>query len=85
MTAGERRLRDSGSAYTMPDEEESSQPRLVRRKVLSIVPRLCPSCLTPLQRVSELGGWLTPQDYLCPKCGYQGYAYLEASPEKASD
>jgi hypothetical protein len=64
------------------DEPKADAPRLVRRGVLKIVPKLCPSCLSPLQRISELGGWLTPQDYFCPKCGYQGYAYLEADPEK---
>ena len=71
----------------MPGDEEtrpsaSDGPRLVRRKVLAVVPRLCPSCLASLQRVSELGGWLTPQNYYCPNCGYHGYAYLEADPEK---
>jgi hypothetical protein len=68
------------------EDEDSQRPRLVRRKVLAIVPRLCPSCLTPLQRISELGGWLTPQDYFCPNCGYRGYAYLEAAAQdKPSD
>lgn len=66
-------------------DQDSEAPRLVRRKVLSVVPRLCPSCLTPLQRISELGGWMTPQDYFCPNCGYRGYAYLEATPEKPAD
>jgi hypothetical protein len=64
------------------DDPESFAPRLVRRKVLAVVPRLCPACLTPLKRVSELGGWLVPQDYYCANCGYQGHAYLEPDPEK---
>jgi hypothetical protein len=66
-------------------DQDPDAPRLVRRKVLAVVPRLCPSCLSPLQRISELGGWMTPQDYFCPKCGYRGYAYLEAAPEKPAD
>ena len=67
------------------DDAEPEAPRFVRRGVLAIAPRLCPSCLTPLRRVSELGGWLVPQDYYCPNCGYQGHAYLEADPEKPAD
>lgn len=59
------------------DDEQDSAPRFVRRKVFQNVPRLCVRCLTPLQRISELGGWLVPQDYYCPNCGYKGYAYLE--------
>jgi hypothetical protein len=59
------------------EDEETGMPRLVRRKVFANRPRLCVVCLTPLEKLSGLGGWLIPQDYLCPKCGYRGYAYLE--------
>jgi hypothetical protein len=38
--------------------------------------------LGPLQKVSELGGWLTPQDYYCPRCGYRGYVYVEEDTEE---
>jgi hypothetical protein len=70
----------------MPGEEaDADAPRFVRRKVFAIVPRLCPSCLNPLQSVSELGGWLVPYDYFCPNCRYRGHAYLEADPEKRPD
>ncbi len=70
----------------MPDEQEDSRmPKLVRRKVLAAVPRLCPNCLKQLRPGSELGGWLTPQDYYCPNCGYRGYAFLEANPDKLAD
>lgn len=70
----------------MADEDaEVGAPRLVRRKILSVVPRLCPSCLSPLQGVTELGGWLIPQDYFCPNCHYRGHAYLEADPDKKAD
>jgi len=56
-------------------------PRLVRRKVFENRPRLCPVCLGRLQKLSGLGGWLIPQDYLCPSCGYRGYAFLEELPD----
>jgi len=61
------------------EDEEDFAPKLVRRKVFENVPRLCVKCLTPLERISELGGWLVPQDYYCPNCGYKGYAYVEAA------
>jgi len=63
------------------EDEKSGTPRLVRHKVFSTTPRLCPVCLTPLQKIGELGGWLIPQNYLCPKCGYNGIAFLEETPE----
>lgn len=59
------------------EDDDIGAPRLVRRKVFANRPRLCVVCLTPLQKLSELGGWLIPQDYYCPKCGYKGVAYLE--------
>ncbi len=58
-------------------EDDAERPKLVRRGVFTNRPRLCVVCLTPLQKLSGLGGWLIPQDYLCPKCGYRGYAYVE--------
>jgi len=61
-----------------PDDREGV-PKFVRRKAFESVPRLCVKCLTPLQRVSELGGWMVPQDYYCPNCGYRGYVYVEAA------
>jgi len=59
------------------EDADIGTPRFVRRKVFSTTPHLCPVCLTPLQKMGELGGWLIPQNYLCPKCGYTGIAYLE--------
>ncbi|HEV2389506.1 MAG TPA: hypothetical protein VGS04_02160 [Nitrososphaerales archaeon] len=38
---------------------------------------MCINCLSPLQKGSELGGWLVPQDFYCKNCGYKGYVYLE--------
>jgi transposase-like protein len=67
------------------EQEDAGMPRLVRRKVLAVVPRLCPRCLSQLRPGSELGGWLTPQDYICPSCGYRGFAFLEATPDKPAD
>ena len=66
-------------------DSDAGKPRLVRRKVLSRTPRLCAVCLTPLEKLSSLGGWLVPQDYLCPKCGYRGYAYLEEVPRDQAE
>jgi hypothetical protein len=57
--------------------ESAAVPRLVRRKAFSKTPKLCPSCLSRLEKLGELGGWLLPQNYYCPRCGYEGYAYLE--------
>ena len=67
------------------EDEDSGTPRLVRRKVFANRPRLCVVCLTPLEKLSGLGGWLIPQDYLCPKCGYRGYAYLEEVPKERKE
>jgi len=64
---------------------EVGTPRLVRRKAFSKATKLCAKCLTPLVSLSELGGWLVPQDYFCPNCGYKGYAYLEADPDSSKD
>ena len=60
-------------------------PRFVRRAAFANRERLCAVCLSPLKKVGELGGWLVPQTYYCPKCGYTGYVYLEPDPETAKD
>ena len=45
--------------------------------------KLCPVCETPsLKSSSPLNGWLTPQIYICTKCGYKGPIYLEVTPER---
>ena len=63
----------------MPEDSESDEamPRLVRRNPSKPVTKFCINCLSPLEKGSELGGWLLPQDYYCKKCGYKGYVYLE--------
>jgi hypothetical protein len=75
------------------DKEEKSagadlqigRPRFVRRKAFANRARLCAVCLSPLKKVGELGDWLVPQTYYCPKCGYTGYVFLEPDPETAKD
>ncbi|MCX8150342.1 MAG: hypothetical protein N3D85_02410 [Candidatus Bathyarchaeota archaeon] len=43
----------------------------------------CPRCAHPkLQLYSVLALWLTPQQYVCTKCGYVGPVYMEL--EKAN-
>jgi hypothetical protein len=52
-------------------------PGLSRKSPFTLITKLCPRCLKPLQRGSKLGGWLVPQDYVCSACGYLGTVYLE--------
>lgn len=62
----------------MPTQDsDEGMPRLVRRNPSKPVTKLCINCLSPLEKGSELGGWLVPQDYYCKSCGYKGYVYLE--------
>ncbi len=60
-----------------PEDSDEGMPRLVRRNPSKPVTKLCVNCLAPLEKGSQLGGWLVPQDYYCTKCGYKGYVYLE--------
>ncbi len=61
-----------------PDQEpEEKLPGLTRKSPFAPTMKLCPRCLKPLQRGSRLGGWLVPQDYFCPECGYRGTVFLE--------
>ncbi len=60
-----------------PQDSDEGMPRLVRRNPSKPVTKYCVNCLAPLEKGSELGGWLVPQDYYCKKCGYKGYVYLE--------
>jgi hypothetical protein len=59
------------------EDADEGMPRLVRRNPSKPVIKYCVNCLSPLEKGSELGGWLVPQDYYCKKCGYKGYVYLE--------
>jgi uncharacterized Zn finger protein (UPF0148 family) len=58
-------------------DEEVGVGRYVRKSPLIPTAKLCPRCLTPLQKWGKLGGWLVPQDYYCPNCGYKGIVFLE--------
>jgi ribosomal protein S27AE len=60
-------------------------PRLVRRRAFSKVPRRCPRCLNVLEKVGSLGGWLVPQNYYCPRCGYEGFAFLESAADRETE
>ncbi|MDA4115272.1 MAG: hypothetical protein OK442_01800 [Thaumarchaeota archaeon] len=58
-------------------DADEGMPRIVRRNPSKPVTKFCINCLSPLEKGSELGGWLVPQDYYCKNCGYKGYVYLE--------
>lgn len=38
--------------------------------------KLCPRCLTPLKPV-PLTGYILPEEYYCPNCGYRGHIAIE--------
>ncbi|HUI86123.1 MAG TPA: hypothetical protein VLY21_03080 [Nitrososphaerales archaeon] len=65
---------------------EVGKPRMARRSPLVPSTKLCPRCLKPLKKGSQLGGWLVPQDFYCESCGYKGTVFLEqdAQPEGPS-
>jgi len=61
-----------------PTEEPSErQPRLARRSPFEPARKLCPKCLGPVKATGELGGWLIPMSYYCPRCGYSGPVFVE--------
>jgi len=44
--------------------------------------RVCPICgSTKLRKESPLSGWLTPEIWVCPDCGYRGPIYGEIEVE----
>jgi len=59
------------------DDPSEREPKLARRSPFAPATKLCPKCLAPLKRLNGLGGWLIPQDYFCPKCGYTGTVFVE--------
>lgn len=60
-----------------PQDADEAVPRIVRRNPSKPVAKYCVNCLSLLEKGSQLGGWLVPQDYYCKNCGYKGYVYLE--------
>ncbi|HTY74702.1 MAG TPA: hypothetical protein VMD05_03965 [Candidatus Nanoarchaeia archaeon] len=45
--------------------------------------KYCPRCGSPdLTLSSSMDYWLTPQKYLCGKCGYFGSVYMELEKEE---
>ncbi len=67
------------------DKPDDDLPRLTRKSPFTLTTKLCPRCLKPLQRGTKLGGWLVPQDYICPQCGYRGTLFLEKDIELNRD
>jgi len=67
------------------DEPAEREPRLARRSPFAPSTKLCPKCLNPLKRLNGLGGWLIPQDYYCPKCGYTGTVFVEKEADTAKE
>jgi hypothetical protein len=57
----------------------SDRPRIRRKYVTT---KLCPNCLNKLDPIDELSGWVTPEEYVCSKCGYVGRVALERSEDE---
>ncbi len=62
-------------------EADTSKIKFVRRSVKGRE-KLCPRCLSKLEKIGELSGWLVPDDYLCENCGYHGHVALEATSQE---
>jgi ribosomal protein S27AE len=67
------------------EDMQVGEAHFVRRRAFSRVPRRCPRCLSVLERVGSLGGWLVPQNYYCPRCGYEGFAFLESANDRETE
>src|SRR2546426_4418598 len=76
--------RAKGGMSEASETETGGGPKVVRRSPLTPRQRLCPRCLSALSRGSKLGGWLIPQDFFCPTCGYRGTVFLESSEERST-
>ena len=43
---------------------------------------VCPKCRNPhIRRTTTVSGWLTPDQWICDKCGYMGYVIHELDTE----
>ncbi|MCX7759493.1 MAG: hypothetical protein N2169_07825 [bacterium] len=49
----------------------------ITRKPLKKKIKYCPVCLSELNLVKGIYGWLVPEEYECPVCGYRGPIGLE--------
>ncbi|HDM23410.1 MAG TPA: hypothetical protein ENG22_00500 [Candidatus Bathyarchaeota archaeon] len=48
--------------------------------------RVCPRCHSPdIALSTKFDGWLTPEIYVCKRCGYRGPIYLEISVEEETN
>ncbi len=73
------------SSQTESDLVDETAPEVkikLKRRKLSGRKKLCPKCLSQLVLASPLSGWLVPEYYGCPKCGYSGYVALEEVPKE---
>ncbi len=55
---------------------------------MTIKVKICPICESRNLRLSsQFDGWLVPELYICPDCGYKGPIYLEIQidPDELSD
>ncbi len=48
-----------------------------------LVPKICPRCRSSRLRLSSrFDIWLTPEQYVCGKCGYKGPVVMEIEEEE---
>ncbi|MBN2155947.1 MAG: hypothetical protein JW776_07885 [Candidatus Lokiarchaeota archaeon] len=48
--------------------------KLKRKKHIEVP--YCPNCFHKLELADNVGGWITPKIYHCPKCNYRGTFYV---------
>jgi predicted RNA-binding Zn-ribbon protein involved in translation (DUF1610 family) len=48
--------------------------------------KVCPVCGSKrIMKISPLSGWLTPEEWFCPDCGYRGPIYGELEEKSSTD
>jgi predicted RNA-binding Zn-ribbon protein involved in translation (DUF1610 family) len=48
--------------------------------------KVCPVCGSRrIMKISPLSGWLTPEEWFCPDCGYRGPIYGEVDEGSLND
>lgn len=55
----------------------SGKPRITRKPISRRKTRYCPICTGKLKHALGLSGWLLPDEFVCPTCGYRGPIGLE--------